>query len=288
VRKASNQVLGLAPQRTLPKFAPSLYRWFARHQRPSAVAATATVVLFADCFVTYNEPQIGQDAVRVLEALGYRVELPRVGCCGRAMISTGLLPDAIRSADAVLASLRPFIEDDRVKAIVVCEPSCLSAMKDDWLQLKLQTDMDLRKRLAAKAMLVEEFIERFWDQHPIRPQVKGDGSSEVVLHGHCHQKALWGEQTSSAILKRLVGERLKVLPSGCCGMAGGFGYTADKYEVSMKVGEQSLFGLLRDVSEDAVVLAPGTSCRHQIKDGTKRAALHPIELIARVLLNEQV
>ena len=295
VRGSFNRVLGLAPERTLPPFAPSLYRWFARHPLPPDSSQRPRVVLFGDCFVTYNEPEIGRQAVAVLEALGYSVALPKVGCCGRAMISHGLLADAIRSADRVLAQLAPYINDPAVKAIVVCEPSCLSAMQDDWLQLKLQTPMDLRRRLAAKALAVEDFIERFWSEHPIRPELKPvpEGAANgVVYHGHCHQKALSGSGVgggtkggggAEALLRRIAGPQLRVLPSGCCGMAGAFGYAAQRYDLSMKIGEQSLFSLLRDVPPESTVVAAGTSCRHQIKDGTGRRAIHPVTLAAQAL-----
>jgi FAD/FMN-containing dehydrogenase/Fe-S oxidoreductase len=329
LRGIANKLLGLAPERSVPKFSESLYRWFARHRggRGAAqVSATAPrIVLFGDCFVTYSEPEIGRAAVRILETLGYRVEFPRVGCCGRSMISVGMLAEAIRSADAVLTQLRPFIEADDVRAIVVCEPSCLSAMKDDWLSLKLKTPLALRQKLAAKAMLPEEFVERYWDAHPnpIRlpapPETAGPAnvapssslapspslaaspsrrvaassplapssplaaSSPVLYHGHCHQKALWGQGTSQRVLRRLVGARLTVLPSGCCGMAGAFGYTRERYELSMKIGEQSLLSTLRQSAPETTILAAGTSCRHQIHDGAARRAIHPIVLLADLI-----
>ncbi len=291
VRAIMNALFGLAPQRSMPKFAPSLYRWFAKHDRPADAESRPRVVLFADCFVTYNEPAIGQAAVAVLEALGYAVELPKVGCCGRAMISNGLLEDAIKTADATLQQLRPYAEDDRVKAIVVCEPSCLATMKDEWLGLKLKTDIALRRAVAAKAIMVDEFIERDWKSHPANgttdehgcTRMREDAGRPVVLHGHCHQKAIWGENTAAAAIRRFAGESLTVLPSGCCGMAGAFGYAKDHYDILMKIGDQSLFSLLSRYPSDAVVLAPGTSCRHQIRDGTGREAKHPIELIALAL-----
>jgi len=104
-----------------------------------------------------------------------------------------------------------------------------------------------------------------------------------LLHGHCHQKALWGDETSAALLRRFAGERLTVLPSGCCGMAGSFGFTAEHYDLSMRIGELSVFGPVRQAPPQTIVLAPGTSCRHQIKDGAGRSALHPIQWIADVL-----
>ncbi|HEX2973948.1 MAG TPA: FAD-linked oxidase C-terminal domain-containing protein [Tepidisphaeraceae bacterium] len=284
IRQLMNRILDLAPQRTLPPFAHSLYRWFARRPASDSQAARPKVVLFADCFTTYNEPHIGQAAILLLESLGYTVQLPKVGCCGRSMISMGLLEDAIRTADATLAQLRPYIVDDQVKAILVCEPSCLATMKDEWLTLKLKTDKALRLQLASKAMMVEDFVERFWSQHPLAPEPRDLPTNDVVFHGHCHQKAL-GDDSSTAILKRLTGDRLTVLPSGCCGMAGAFGYTRQRYELSMKVGDQSLFTHLRAAAPDALIVAPGTSCRHQIKDGTHRLAQHPVELLHRLLTN---
>ncbi|HLL90276.1 MAG TPA: FAD-linked oxidase C-terminal domain-containing protein [Tepidisphaeraceae bacterium] len=295
VRAILNRALKLAPRRTLPAFAPSLYRWFNKRgpsgrvadPRNSITEAQAdpvrpVVVLYGDCFTSYNDPHIGRAAVEVLEALGYAVGLPPTACCGRAMISTGLLPDAIASADRALATLLPYADDANVKAIVVAEPSCLSAIKDDWLQLNLSTPPDARRRVAAKSYLVEEFVDRFWDAHPTRPVLPGN-APPVVLHGHCHQKALWGDDTSANLLRRLTNDRVTVLPSGCCGMAGSFGYAADKYDVSMAIGELSVFPPVRAAPSDAVICAPGTSCRHQIKDGTARRAVHPIELAAALL-----
>jgi Fe-S oxidoreductase len=283
VRALINRALNLAPQRSMPPFGPSLYRWI--HRRSSTHAAGPRVALFADCFATYSEPHIGQAATRVLEALGYQVELPRVGCCARPQISLGLLPEAIRTADQTLADLRSVIDDVAVEAIIVLEPSCLSAIKDDWLKLNLKTDLEARQKLAAKAMMLEELVERRWESHPIRPVMRPSQANgcRMILHGHCHQKALWGMESSAAVLRRIAGDQLDVLPSGCCGMAGSFGYTADRYDLSMKIGELSVFPPVRAAPTQAVVIAPGTSCRHQIKDGTGRVALHPAEVLAEAL-----
>jgi Fe-S oxidoreductase len=238
--------------------------------------AAPVVVLYADCFTTYNDSHIGRAAIEVLERLGYRVRVPRVGCCGRAMISTGLMDEAIASADRTLEALREY---EHAAAIVVCEPSCLSAIKDDWMQLKLRTPLDVRRRIADKAMLVEDFVGKNWDRHPKQPVVRDVG--KIVLHGHCHQKALWGDATSGDALKR-VGD-VTTIPSGCCGMAGSFGYQQSKYDLSMKIGELSVFPPIRAAGDDAIIAAPGTSCRHQIRDGTGREAVHPIEVIAAAM-----
>jgi FAD/FMN-containing dehydrogenase/Fe-S oxidoreductase len=311
-RMVMNKLLGLSPHRQLPEFGPSLFRWFnsrakiAKEPRaprenkekdsswhswplgdlgasPNAKnqATQPKVILFPDCFTTYSEPQIGRAAVHVLETLGYEVLLPKTGCCGRAMISTGLLDDAITTIDATAVQIHAAMNTPGVVAIVVAEPSCLSAITDEWQQLKVKTPRDVRRKIADNSFLVEDFVERFWDRHPHQPQFTP--SPAAILHGHCHQKALWGDGTSSAALNRFTANRTTVLTSGCCGMAGSFGYTADHYDLSMKIGELSVFPPIRAAKEDTIIVAPGTSCRHQIRDGTGRKAIHPIELIAECL-----
>jgi len=280
LRAIANHLLGLSPQRSLPRFGRSLHQMLPdtspRQDRPK-------VVLYSDCFTAFTESDIGLAAAQIMESLGYTVRVPRIGCCGRAMISTGMLPAAIRTIDRTIADLREFIDDPSVKAIMVCEPSCLSAIKDDWLQLRVAAPLDLRRRLAAKSMLAEDFIHRFWDEHPSQPQVRIADGPSVLLHGHCHQKALWGDETSAGLIRRFAGQRLQVIPSGCCGMAGSFGFTAEHYDLSMRIGELSVFPPIRNSAHDSIILAPGTSCRHQIHDGAARIALHPIQWIAQQL-----
>lgn len=282
------RVMKLDRRRSLPAFDRSLYAWDRARSRPTLPADAPRVVLFADCFTAYNEPRIGIAATRVLEHLGVRVDiLPREGahsfasgCCGRSMISVGMLPQAIETADQTLEGLRSAIDDPGVPAVLVCEPSCLSAFKDDWLQLNLRTPLDLRRRLAAKALLVEEFVGTLLKDR-VPPAHAPSGA--VLVHAHCHQKSLWGAQTSADPLRSLLGDRVKVLDTGCCGMAGSFGYAAKNYDLSLKIAELALAPAVRSSPDDAVVVATGTSCRHQVHDTTGRHAVHPIELIARCL-----
>jgi Fe-S oxidoreductase len=267
------------PRRDIPAFARSLASDF----RAEPANSKPRVALFGDCFTMFNEPGIGRATKIVYEALGYHITLADAGCCGRSFISTGLLPEAIDQVDATIERLRPLIDDERVEAILVAEPSCLSAIKDDWLQLNLQAPIALRKKLAAKCFLPEEFLARA--DHALQLKAMCDDADggrllrPVVLHGHCHQKALWGAESSAKILREILGDDLKVLDTGCCGMAGSFGFTTDRYDLSMRIGELTLFPALRDAPH-AEVCAPGTSCRHQIHDGAGRKAVHPIELIA--------
>jgi Fe-S oxidoreductase len=141
-----------------------------------------------------------------------------------------------------------------------------------------------RGAIAKQTALVEEFLDRAWETHPVKPAFPATDAAldRVVLHGHCHQKALWGAETSARFLRRIFGTKLTTLDTGCCGMAGSFGYAEKRYELSMTIGEDRLFPAVRAAS-DAVVCAPGTSCRHQIHDGTAREALHPVDLAARAL-----
>ncbi|MEX2219082.1 MAG: FAD-linked oxidase C-terminal domain-containing protein [Phycisphaerales bacterium] len=287
VRAVLDRMLGLAHQRSIPAFARSLRRQWGRDGGPeTGPGARPAVALFGDCFTMYNEPGIGLAARRTLEAFGYRVILADAGCCGRAMISTGLLDDAGAAADRALGRLDALVEREGLRAILVAEPSCLSAIKDDWLQLRLRTPAPVRRRIAAMSWMIEEFLARDWESHPVRPAFKpgtaGAGPRSVLLHGHCHQKALWGAQSSADLLRRL-GLEVRIPDSGCCGMAGSFGYTADHYDLSMRIGELVLFPAVRSASGDDVIVTPGTSCRHQIHDGTGRTAMHPIELVASLL-----
>ncbi len=284
-RAVINKVMGIHARRSMPRFSRSLYR----SSTPPPLQSSPSLVLFTDCFTTYNESHIGLAAIKLLRVLGYNVHLSGSHCCGRSMISVGMLATAIETIDAAVESLRPAIEDDTVKAIIVCEPSCLSAIKDDWLALNCRSDKRLREKLAAKAMLPEEFIDKHWDAHPIAPRISAPTSdiphptSDILLHAHCHQKSLWGADSSARLLRRLLGDKLKVLDTGCCGLAGSFGFGKDRYDLSMRIGELSLLPIVREAAPDAIIVATGTSCRHQIHDGAHRPSIHPIELAAQLL-----
>ncbi len=297
-----NPLLGLAPKRSLPPFAPSLFRQTrarfgdARTERLGGARvllagqeqADAPVAgLFADCFTMYNEPHIGLAAIEVLRGLGYSVAVIDAGCCGRPHISTGLLPRAqpvVSQTATAIASARHELQPD---ALLFCEPSCLSAVKDEWLSLRGRDGInraagEVATAIADDSYLVEDFIERQWAQHPRQASFPAP-SGAVALHGHCHQKALWGAETSAALLRRIAGDRLRVLDTGCCGMAGSFGFTADRFDLSMQIGELALFPAVRAMSPEDVLIAPGTSCRHQLLDGVGVHALHPVEFAARLM-----
>lgn len=277
IRSLINHALGVHPKRSLPEFGRPIRR------RAIGAGDAPAVVLLSDTFTTHNEPHIARACATLLERLGYRVGVEPVSDLGRAAISLGNLDHAVQDADRTLDRLSAMIEDDSIEALLIPEPSCLSALCDDWADLKLRHDRALIDRLIAKAALPETFVDRFWDRHPRRLTPKPISGS-IVLHGHCHQKALWGDSTSSAVFERLYPGRVRVLQTGCCGMAGSFGYAEHRFELSMKIGAQTLFPAVRSLKEGDVLIAPGTSCRHQILDATAHHALHPIEALAQLWL----
>ncbi|MGE0491776.1 MAG: FAD-binding and (Fe-S)-binding domain-containing protein [Vulcanimicrobiota bacterium] len=258
--------LGIATQRRLPRFAPrTFFHWWKqrvpRQGRP--------VALFVDSFAAYNEPHLARAAVLVLERLGYAVELAEPVCCGRTFISKGLVEPARRLAQRNFASLRSLWQ--RGVPVVGIEPSCILAPRDDYADLIGAQDL---KPVGANCFTLEEFLA----DH----QLEVDFTTNMLLHGHCHQKALVGTGPSLSLLGRL--GQVREIDSGCCGMAGSFGYEAEHYEISRAIGERRLLPAVREhTAGGGVVVAAGTSCRQQIRHFTGQRALHPIEVVARAL-----
>ncbi|MHC5026295.1 MAG: FAD-binding and (Fe-S)-binding domain-containing protein [Planctomycetota bacterium] len=277
LRGLVDPILNVDRRRSLPSFGWPLPLWHRLRRRPAG--AGPCVVYLPDCFTLYNEPAIGRAAIRLLERLGYRVLLPQMPCCGRPHMSLGLLDRAIDRAERGGRVLDRLIAEHDPVAIIGAEPSCVSAVTSDWTDLHLGIEPARITAIAERTMRLETFIESRWEDHPVRPSVDRRGGPPVLLHGHCHEKALWGMSETVSLLERIVGDRLTLLDSGCCGMAGAFGASPERYDLSMQIGELSLFPPIR-AAADAIVLAAGTSCRHQIKDATARRAMHPIELIA--------
>jgi Fe-S oxidoreductase len=231
------------------------------------------VVLLDDCFTTFQEPHIGRAAVEVLEALGFTVELAGV-CCGRAMISKGFLTAARDEAKKGLRRLARFAAEG--VPILGLEPSCILTLADEWPELVPGT---VASKVAAATELVESWIARqITDNGLTPPDAHRPGPGPVVLHPHCHQRALVGAESSATALRLIPGLSLSVLDAGCCGMAGAFGYEKDHYDISVTIAKQGILPALASAPA-ALVVAPGTSCRHQIRDLTGRVALHPVEVL---------
>ena len=269
---ALEKLAGIDRRRTLPTFAAgSLHRWFRKHTPDARAGSRGSVILLDDCFTTYNAPEVGRSAVRVLEAGGYRVELAGLPCCGRPAISKGLLGLA---RDLARGNVARLVESARRGVpILGCEPSCLLTLVDEYRDFRIGPDADL---VASAARLVDAFVadRDAMPELPLRPM-----SGRVLLHGHCQQKALVGTAGTVAALKRIENLDVKELDSGCCGMAGSFGYELGHYEISTALAERILLPAAR-AEPGARLVAPGFSCRSQVHGLAGIDALHPIEVIA--------
>jgi Fe-S oxidoreductase/FAD/FMN-containing dehydrogenase len=277
-RRLLEAVAGVDRRRSLPPFAAQTFEaWFARRGNGRPAARYGPVVLFHDTFLNYNYPEIGRAAVRLLEAAGYEPVLARRECCGRPMISKGMLERARANARINVERLAPYA--GKGIPIVGFEPSCILTFRDEYPDL-LQGPEVLQ--VAANTFLFEEFIAqareagRFDAQFVAAPR-------KVLLHGHCHQKAAVGVAPSVAALQMLPGATVEVVDSGCCGMAGSFGYEKEHYEISQAIGARRLFAAVRAQPADAAIAAAGVSCRAQIAHGAGRPALHPVEILAAAL-----
>jgi FAD/FMN-containing dehydrogenase/Fe-S oxidoreductase len=288
-RWLAEKLLGIDRRRLLPAFArENLHALAARSlgQAADSSAKAGDVLLIPDTFTTYHEPEVGLAALRVLRALGYRVTLGRLDngladtavpggltCCGRPLISNGLLTEAVEHARQNVSRLYPWAADG--KAIVACEPSCILTLRDDYPALLRSDERRQAETVAARCLTFEEAATSLPDQGA----VFGPGPRQVLLHGHCHQRSLVGLGPSERLLRRVPGAEVVVLDAGCCGMAGSFGYEIEHYEVSRLVGEQRLFPALRQAAMETAIVAPGLSCRLQIRHFTGRTAVHPATLL---------
>jgi Fe-S oxidoreductase len=240
----------------------------------------SSVILFNDTFTNHNHPEIGEAAADVLESGGVTVRLASHGCCGRPLISQGLLAEARTAAEANVQALLPAISGG--ERIVFLEPSCLSAVREDAPAL-LRGDAQRRARTVADAcILFEDYVEQACQAGSLTLELK-PGPSAVLLHGHCHQKAMGLMPPARALLARIPGSKVVDLDAGCCGMAGSFGYSKEHYEVSKQIGERKLLPAARAMTPDSVLVAPGTSCREQVKHFTGVSAMHPAQLLQSLL-----
>jgi Fe-S oxidoreductase len=262
------KLLGIHRKRVMPTFARvPFHRWFKRRAAP-AKGGRGQVLLFHDTFMTYNEPEVGVAATELLEAAGYEVILAedRV-CCGRPMISKGLLREAKANAEHNIKVLAPYAE--RGVPIIGCEPSCLLTIRDDYPELVPGEAAD---KIAAATYTLEEFVAQEVEAGAL---TFTDGARKVLLHGHCYQKSLVGTEPAKTALGLPASYEVEEIPSGCCGMAGSFGYEKEHYDLSQQIGELVLLPAVREAGEDVEIVAAGLSCRQQIAHGTGREARHP-------------
>ena len=295
----SEKWFGFAAQRSLPAWRSDTFLGGLSFPlnadgsvEPQARGAAGEVVLFADTFNNAFEPEVAHDALSVLEAAGYTVHiaLPADGsrrplCCGRTFLATGLVEQAKAEAQRTLRALSPLVE--RGATVVGLEPSCLLSMRDEFLVMGLG---EAAQRLASSALLIEEFLAREHRAGKLRLRFSPLREKRALIHGHCHQKAFDALAPAVEVLKLIPDLKVDVIDSSCCGMAGAFGYEAAHHEISMKMAELSLLPAVRGADKDTLIVADGTSCRHQIADGTRatgaRDAVHVVRALARALAHE--
>ena len=270
---------GFAQKRSLPTLHPTtLAAWHAKHANPATLDYPhGSVHLFCDEFTNYNDTHIGIVAIQLLNRLGYQVIIPNHVASGRAHLSKGLVRDARLIAIRNVNLLKDVITD--AAPLLGIEPSAILGFRDEYPDLMPPDLKAAATALATRALLIDEFIAREADAGRISREAFTSDARTIKLHGHCHQKALSSLAPTIKMLELPPNYQVSLIPSGCCGMAGAFGYEAEHFDVSQQIGELVLFPAVRAAAAETLIAAAGTSCRHQIKDGTGRRALHPIEIL---------
>jgi FAD/FMN-containing dehydrogenase/Fe-S oxidoreductase len=288
--RLSERIAGLSARRTLPRWRSDTF--LASGAARAAAVERPDVVLLVDTFNNYHEPENAHAALRVLQAAGYRVAVARAGandaererplCCGRTYLGAGLVDEAKREARRMVEALAPHVAAGAT--IVGLEPSCLLSLRDEFLVMGLGEDA---QRLSTRALMIEEFLAHEHQAGRLKLPLKALPQKRALVHGHCHQKAFDVMSPVVSVLKLVPELQVDVIESSCCGMAGSFGYEAAHYDVSMKMAELSLLPAVRAAGADTLIVADGTSCRHQIADGTRtsnqREALHVVRVLAQAL-----
>jgi FAD/FMN-containing dehydrogenase/Fe-S oxidoreductase len=273
-RYAMEKLAGFDRRRTLPEYASEpFYKWFEKRGNNGYKNPERQVVLFADTYLNFHEPNIGVSALQLLNACGHEVILANVGCCQRPKISHGFLREAKAEGTKTVAGLRKYI--DQGLTIVVCEPSCASALNDDLPDLI--EDEAFGIQLKEKVMMIDKFLAQEISAGRMDKTFESTAGN-ILIHGHCHQKALYGTQTMKTPLGK-ASQTVAEIPSGCCGMAGSFGYEAEHYELSHKIGDAILFPAVKSMKPGTTLVANGFSCRHQITHFTGVKPKHWVEVI---------
>lgn len=268
-------VVGFAPKRSLPTVSFNTLRRWGKKRMPKT--SQRKVYLFCDEFTNYNDAEIGKTAVKLLEALGYEVIIPQHLESGRTYLSKGFVKKAKVLAKKNVALLSPLISAET--PLLGIEPSAIVTFRDEYVDLADESWKADALKIAPHAMMVDEFLDREMKAGNIDPERFTEEEKQIKLHGHCYQKAFKLVQHSTNILSLPKNYTVEVIPSGCCGMAGSFGYEKEHYDVSMKVAELVLLPAVRSSAPETIVAAPGTSCRHQIKDGVGAKSFHPVEIL---------
>ena len=279
----AKSIIGFAEKRSMPKISPMTWeKWFNSEFKATANDPQRSVYIFIDELLNYNEAEIGITTVKLLDKLGYSVKYVRHSESGRSFLSKGLLEEARKLAKANVTLFKNLITKDT--PLVGVEPSAILTFRDEYPDLLRGEEKSDAKSIASNTFMIEEFLARELDAGKIDVKLFRDNKALIKLHGHCQQKALSSLVPVKKILTRLGNNEVHLIPSGCCGMAGSFGYEKEHFELSMQIGELVLFPTIRKQPENVIIAAAGTSCRHQIKDGTGRKSLHPVEILWNTLV----
>ncbi len=293
ISKTIKRISGFAVDRSMPTmYKTTLRAWYHKRSNTTNTAnekrqtrngfQRETVYLFCDEFTNYNDTGIGIKAITLLERLGYTVIIPKHIESGRAWLSKGLLRNAKKIANTNIDLLKNVVTAEA--PLIGIEPSAILTFRDEYIDLATDENFEAAKILSKHVFLIDEFIAAEIERGHITKDQFTKEKKSIQLHGHCQQKALSSVTSSVKLLSLPENYMVQTIPSGCCGMAGSFGYEKEHYELSMKVGELVLFPTVRKQEADTIIAAPGTSCRHQVKDGTGRKALHPVEVLFEALL----
>jgi FAD/FMN-containing dehydrogenase/Fe-S oxidoreductase len=272
------RIAGFAEARSMPTlYKSTLQSWYKKENKAGKEKRDRKVYLFCDEFTNYNDTVIGIKAIRLLEKTGYEVIIPEHFESGRSWLSKGLIRKARQIANRNIALLQPLISDET--PLIGIEPSAILTFRDEYIDLANDENLEKARQLAKNVFTIDEFIAREMEKGHIHKGSFVKDKKTVKLHGHCQQKALSSVAPTIKILSLPENYSVETISSGCCGMAGSFGYEKEHYDISMKIGELVLFPAVRHAPVDVIIAAPGTSCRHQLKDGTGRVALHPVEIL---------
>ncbi len=278
------KMIGFEESRDIPSLSKTTLRSWRRKNTNPGKGKNGKVYLFADEFTNYNESEIGIKTILLLERLGYEVAVPEHCESGRTLLSKGMLKSAEKIANKNVQLLKDLIDED--SPLVGLEPSAILTFRDEYPEIVDEHLKGSAARLGEKAVMLEEFICREFEKGRItRDQFTAENKS-IKLHGHCQQKAISSTGFTKHMLSIPVNYRVEEIPGGCCGMAGAFGYEREHFELSMKIGEMVLFPEVRSAPEETLIAAPGTSCRHHIREGTGRTVLHPAEIMWEALIKD--
>lgn len=273
---------GFAQKRSMPRLSHTTLRsWYARHRKKAMPASGRKLFLFCDEFTNYNDAHVGITAIQLLEKLGYTVEIPLHEESGRTWLSKGLVRKAQQIINRNIEQLAPLVSADM--PLIGIEPSAILTFRDEYPDLAYDHNLAAAREMAKHVFLIDEFIAAEIEKGNITKDAFTREKKLVKLHGHCQQKSVSNLAASVKMLSLPEQYTVETIPSGCCGMAGSFGFEKEHYDISMQIGELVLFPTVRQQQADTIIAAPGTSCRHQVKDGTGREALHTVEVLYQAL-----